>query len=166
MKIGIVSDTHGRVDRLDEAIGLLRDRGAQVIVHCGDIDSPACLEAMGTSGMRAYAVAGNVDRFNDDLVQEARIWGVSFSTQSLRLSDETGKTLAVCHGHEEAVLAALLTEDIAYLCHGHTHRQKDQRVGSVRVINPGALFNCRSPAYPTVALLDTASDTLEFIRVP
>ena len=40
MKIGVLSDTHGRLEITQSAMRLLRERGAELILHCGDIDSP------------------------------------------------------------------------------------------------------------------------------
>ena len=75
-----------------------------------------------------------------------------------------GRRIAVCHGHEHA-FHQLLEQDseIDYLLHGHTHRKADRRIGSMRVINPGALYRVLRP---TVALLDVTSDTLRFLDVP
>ena len=49
-----------------------------------------------------------------------------------------------------------------YLLHGHTHVRRDERVGKVRIINPGALHRAREK---TVAVLDTDTDRLTFVRV-
>jgi predicted phosphodiesterase len=43
---------------------------------------------------------------------------------------------------------------------------RDQRIGKARVINPGALCHPRDPRYPTVAVLDTEADALEYIPLP
>ena len=42
----------------------------------------------------------------------------------------------------------------------------DERIGPVRVINPGALHHPRDPHHPTVALLDTGTDDLQVFDVP
>jgi predicted phosphodiesterase len=49
-----------------------------------------------------------------------------------------------------------------YVCHGHTHKVRDERIGEVHVINPGALRRARRH---TVAILDTDGDTLEHVVV-
>ena len=54
------------------------------------------------------------------------------------------------------------TEGVAYLCHGHTHATRDERLGPTRVINPGALFRARRH---TVAVLDLARDEVSFLAV-
>ena len=63
-------------------------------------------------------------------------------------------------------LSALIASgQFPWVCHGHTHRTRDERIGKVRVINPGALKSPRDPRHPTVAVLDTEADMLEFIEL-
>ena len=61
MKVGLISDTHGQAGRLRDALRALGERGAEVIVHCGDLGSAACLRALGDAPVPARAVLGNVD---------------------------------------------------------------------------------------------------------
>ena len=74
-----------------------------------------------------------------------------------------GRVIAFTHGHIGSAVRDALDDGVDYLAHGHTHEMRDERLGSTRVINPGALF--RAARY-TVAILDPASDRLEFIDVP
>ena len=165
MKVGIVSDTHGRDALLQAAIDEFRRRGAEMVVHCGDL-GPGCLEALGCCGLRACAVAGNVDRDLEDMAASARAFGVVFDPSKLVLPLGGGKFLAVTHGDDPALLAKLIgAGEYAYVCHGHTHVAADRRVGAVRIINPGAIFNCRGPSYPGAAVLDSTTDDLEFVKV-
>jgi predicted phosphodiesterase len=46
--------------------------------------------------------------------------------------------------------------------HGHTHVARDERLGPLRVINPGAL---QRAAVHTVATLDLRTDQVGFWRV-
>lgn len=166
MKIGIISDTHGRDKMVELALDIFRQNSVQTIVHCGDISSTCTIEILGTSGMTAYAVAGNVDHDIADLQAAAGAFGVIFSPHSLVVTVGDGKLLAVTHGNNPVLLQTLISSDLyAYVCHGHTHKAADYRQGQVRVINPGSLFNCRHPHYPTVAVLDTKTDQLELIKV-
>jgi len=163
MVIGIVSDTHGKAGRLRQALAVLVERGARAIVHCGDIGSTECLTALAEAGLPAYAVVGNMDRHLDRLAAEARRTGVvlSFDTILLPLSD--GTYLAATHGQDAAALAQLIGAGrFRYVCHGHTHRVRDERVGACRVINPGALHFARPM---TVAVLDTDADTVEHVEI-
>ena len=163
MKIGIVSDSHGKVRRLAKAIELLRRHGAQAIVHCGDIGSPRCLEVLGRAGVPAYGVAGNMDRHLERLRQEASRCGVHYSDETVLLPLGDNRYLAATHGHREEVIESLLAEGrFAYVCCGHTHKPRNERVGATRIVNPGALHHARPP---TVALLDTETDAVEHLRL-
>lgn len=167
MIIGIVSDTHGGEVRLGQAMEIFRQRGAEAIVHCGDIGSPQCVGLLGSAGVPAYAVAGNTDHDLDALGLVAQQTNVVFSDEVAIVPLENGRMLAATHGHlPQALSRVLANEPFPYVCLGHSHRTRDERVGGIRVINPGALFNCRHPSYPTVAILDTAGDSVEFVRVP
>ena len=173
MKIGIVSDSHGKSKRLARGIDVLTDASAEVIVHCGDIENIDGIKLLGTSGLPSYLAAGNMDvsRFGR-LQTEAESCGVIFAADfvAVPLDDGDGdkykKYLAATHGKDEQLLDELvLGGQYRYVCHGHTHRMSDERAGSTRVLNPGALYNPRGGGGQTVMLLDTETDTVKIISV-
>ena len=51
-----------------------------------------------------------------------------------------------------------------YVFHGHTHRQRDEKIGKTRVINPGALGGARYEPR-TVCIVDLDKDDVRFIPV-
>ncbi len=164
MRIGIVSDSHGKVHRLGRALEALAGRNVEVVVHCGDVGSEACIELLALSNVEVYAVAGNLDRHVDSLRKAAEVHRVHFATEVIEVPLEDGRYLVVTHGHDGAVLEELIAGgQFPYICRGHTHRFRDERRGAVRIINPGALRFPRDPRHPTAALLDTKSDILERI---
>lgn len=167
MRIGILSDSHGQRDVLAAAVEALVGRGAQVIVHCGDFAEPADIQLLCRPGLAAYAVGGNVDRHHlDDLADRADRGHITFSTELVTVAIGAGRHLAATHGHDEALLDELIAGgQFPYVCHGHTHRVRDERYHGARVINPGALYHSRQPGYPTAALLDTDSDSLAVFGV-
>ena len=165
VKIGILSDSHGRTKRLASALKALLDRGAEAVVHCGDICAVECLEALCACGVPAHVVAGNMDRHVARLQTAAARGGANFAWEVIEVDLGDGRRLAATHGSDEAVLEQLVSGgQFAYVCHGHTHRRRDERIGAVRVINPGALYHPRD-GKPTVALLDCRTDQLEFLGV-
>ena len=60
MKIGVVSDTHDRLAITAVAIRLLCGRGAELILHCGDIESPETVRLF--TGVPTHFVFGNWDK--------------------------------------------------------------------------------------------------------
>lgn len=162
MIIGIISDSHGKLDRLGQAIAVLKRRGVEAIVHCGDIGRPECLLLLASSGLPVYAVAGNMDGPAEGLADVACGCGVHFGADVVQVALEQG-CLAVTHGNDSAITARLINGgQFRYVCLGHTHVQRDERIGSTRVINPGALYRAHTPS---VAILDTVNDTVEHIDI-
>lgn len=161
MKIGILSDTHDHLNRTQVAVELLIDRGAQALVHCGDLTGPPIVEAC--CKLPFYFVFGNHDSDMASILADASAenggnclrWGGELSL--------SGKRIAVAHGHFPKDFRPLLAKNPDYFLFGHSHQTHDSMDGSIRRINPGALF--RAEKY-SIALLDLLSDELEFITIP
>ena len=59
MRIGILSDSHGRADNTALAVKSLRDRGAELLLHLGDLGSRDVIDEL--AGGPARIVFGNCD---------------------------------------------------------------------------------------------------------
>lgn len=59
MKLGIMSDSHGHAGPVRLALTLLDGRGADAIIHCGDVGSLDVLDEL--AGRRCWFVWGNTD---------------------------------------------------------------------------------------------------------
>jgi putative phosphoesterase len=161
MLIGILSDTHDRLDRTQAAVDMLRAEGAKALLHCGDLTGPPIVAVCGV--LPAYFVFGNNDSDNVLALQEAieavrgvcLAWGGGVTL--------AGKRIAMAHGHMHTDVRRLLADRPDYLFTGHSHTASDERVGPTRRINPGALH--RAAEY-TVGLLDLETDGLQFLTVP
>ena len=178
-RIGLLSDSHGRAGTTRRGVELLLQHGIDRLIHLGDIGSVEVIDALcvaDTDGKQlpAHLVFGNTDWDLEDLRDYALELDLHVDHPAGRLSLDGdggegggpsdgggggGGELVFCHGHEEAPMQEALARGARYLCHGHTHRQADERRGPTRIINPGALFRARTYS---VALLDTATDNLEF----
>jgi uncharacterized protein len=167
MHIGILSDSHGKNDRLTRAADLLVAQGAEVIVHCGDLCDEDALHRLGRLHVPVYAVAGNMDK---DLLKQLRLAAefsrVAFFSEVVTVALGDGRQLAATHGHLEELLSGLVEGgQFAYVCHGHTHRRRDERIGSARVLNPGSLHKPKDRPDAGCLLLDTASDAVEWFNL-
>lgn len=161
MKIGILSDTHDQLRRTEIAVEMLVDRGAESLVHCGDLTGPPIVEAC--SKLPFYFVFGNHDADMASLLDDA---ATKFGANCLHWGGEISladKRIAVAHGHFPKDFRPLLEKNPDYFLFGHSHRTHDSVEGELRSINPGALFRANDF---TVALLDLVSDQLEFIAIP
>ena len=160
MLIGIVSDTHDKADAMAIAMRMLRDRGTEFFIHCGDVGSTRVLDHL--AGLPACFVFGNCDWDRASLKRYAQDIDLACHDAFGNLTLD-GKRIAVIHGDDHVLKRRLLSEQQHdYLLQGHTHVREDTRVGKIRLINPGALHRANPK---TAARLDTAADTIEFIIV-
>jgi putative phosphoesterase len=161
MRLGILSDTHDRVDRTRRAVELLRAEGADGLIHCGDLTGPTVVAACAV--LPCHFVFGNNDADN---VPGLRLAMVEAGAVCLGWGGETtlaGKRVAVVHGHLHTDVRRLLAARPDYLLSGHSHIPGDHCDGPTRRINPGALHRADQC---TVALLDLETDEVRFLTVP
>ncbi|MBL8795814.1 MAG: metallophosphoesterase family protein [Planctomycetia bacterium] len=160
MKIGIISDTHDRLDRTLAGLKLLQDGGAEALIHCGDLTGPEIVSACGV--LPGWYVFGNND-YDPPMMRLAMKLNNGTSLEWGGEVELGGKRIAVTHGHLHKDVRRLLAAQPHYLLSGHSHIAADEMHDGVRRINPGALV--RADRY-TVALLDLATDDLKFLEVP
>jgi len=119
--VGVISDTHGLLR--PQALTALA--GVDLIVHAGDIGSPAILAELGAI-VPVLAVRGNNDR---------EAWAASIP--EIATTEIAGKRLYVIHDFK--MLAgdpAALGVDV--IISGHSHRPSVQHRSSVVLLNPGS----------------------------
>ncbi len=133
MKIAIISDTHKVLGKL---VASLRRQAPDCVIHLGDGVREAALLKEELE-LKVYAVKGNMDSADDVMEMP----GIK-DTMVLELD---GIRFFLTHGHRFGVKedgAALLAEARRHkaevVLHGHTHVFRDDRMGDIRVINPGS----------------------------
>jgi uncharacterized protein len=160
MRLGILSDTHDELDRTNRAVRILRNAGAEALVHCGDLLSAPIVQAI--SALPAWFVFGNNDA---DSVPALRAAADEFRVVCLGWSgviELEAQPIGVVHGHLTSDVRRVLASRPTFLLSGHSHMRADVMVDSIRHINPGALH--RADAF-TVAILELSSGTLRFLRI-
>ncbi len=174
-RIGLLSDSHGRVRTTQLAVDRLLAAGAEVLIHLGDVGSIEVIDTMlvpvspsagdageTTTTVPVHIVFGNVDWDMGALSRYAASIGFNVQHPMGWLEVDGGKRIAFTHGDHPQLMRRALEDGADYLLHGHSHQTRDERVGDTRVINPGALF--RAPAY-SAAILDPQSDEVTFLTV-
>jgi putative phosphoesterase len=161
MKIGIVSDTHGRQLNARLALDELRRRGVEVVLHCGDIDDAPTVSLF--EGLTAHFVFGNCDGDRAALRERMAQVGAQLHDNFGHVELD-GVAIAFIHGDDKG-LSEELEQSGCYdfLFYGHTHVAKEHRTGRTRVINPGALDRARPKSF---AVLDLQTRDLESIEIP
>ena len=151
MKILVIGDTHGKLNKVRDILPKLKD--IDLIAHTGDYYSDA-LELSEETGIPAVAVKGNCDGSNGDRDFEI-------------IETEYGRLL-LTHGHAENVkfhLNNLMYKAIENNCKaalfGHTHKALTNEVGGIRLVNPGSLTLPRDGSDGSYAIVRTSEDSLE-----
>ncbi|NPA60499.1 MAG: metallophosphoesterase family protein [Epsilonproteobacteria bacterium] len=125
MKIGIISDTHKKVNLAKDAIELLIEKGVEFIIHAGDIVEVEILDILESCGVRYVAVYGNNDshltQYHDkyNLVQEPNYF---------KLANTNFKLMH---------LPYYMSPDAEVVIFGHTHEFEVEYKGTTLFLNPG-----------------------------
>jgi predicted phosphodiesterase len=141
------------------ALALLQAEGATFLFHCGDFTTTEIVHACGV--LPFACVLGNNDFDEPGIRAAVEVLGGTFLGTGGEVNCE-GRRIAATHGDNSAIFRKLSATRPDYLLFGHSHVPFDERDGPTRQINPGALH--RANPY-TVALLDTAADTVRFLVV-
>jgi putative phosphoesterase len=150
MRIGLISDTHGRLR--NEVFDHFAD--VDRILHAGDIGDPDILTAL-EAVAPVHAVWGNTDGIDIRLRVE----------ESATLS-AAGREILVVHGHRlgsptaEGLAAAHPEPDI--IVFGHTHKPAFERIGRRLFLNPGSAGQARFDLKPSIGILTLETGGEEF----
>jgi uncharacterized protein len=147
---GVISDTHGVL--IPEALKMLL--GVDLIIHAGDIDTPAVLNELNRIAP-VVAVLGNMDRGN---------W--SSHLRKIETIEIGQCFLYVLHD------VSMLDLDpsaagLHAVIHGHTHQPSDELQNGVRFLNPGSATHPRRSLPPSLMKLYITGTDLrtELIRL-
>lgn len=161
MKLGVLADTHDRLERTQRAVEMLVAAGAETLLHCGDLTGPDIVEAC--SVLPFYFVFGNHDA---DTVPDLKQAAEDFGATCLGWGGEvtlSGTRIGLVHGHLTSDLRPLLESSPEFIFSGHSHMARDWQDESTRRVNPGALHRAKEFS---VALVDLDSDDVRFLTVP
>jgi putative phosphoesterase len=146
MRIGVISDTHGRFHPTITA----HFAGVEHILHAGDIGNAAVLDQLATIAP-ITAVTGNVD------------WGGPLDGQYPRIQQLTlgGCAVYMTHigGQPKNVVRALPQPKPQVYIFGHSHIAVVEHHEDVLFLNPGSAGPARFGRQPSLALL-TITDGL------
>ena len=161
MLLGVISDTHGRLELTERAVQVMQKQGVEQVIHCGDVGGAAVVQLF--HSLTTHFVAGNCDS-GLTLQMAVEAAGHRFHGRLGEL-ELLGRRIAFLHGDSHLAMKRLLDEgNWDLIAYGHTHVAKCQRDGQTLVLNPGAFVRCEQPSVATVQLpeLRVTSLTLDW----
>ena len=169
MKICIVSDSHDNRHLLDIAANDAKSRGAEAILHCGDVVAPTTLKVLQKYGLPVHVVHGNNigDPVATSLLSNDPESVVTYHGQDAGIELAGRKIFIVHYPHYARAMGT--TGDWDLVCCGHDHRVEIDSIPNVKAsetlfINPGTVAGIGAPpTYVFGSLIDMA---FEVIPVP
>ncbi|HEY7109754.1 MAG TPA: metallophosphoesterase [Nitrososphaeraceae archaeon] len=163
MIIGLISDTHDNVEKIQRAIKEFGNRSVELILHAGDFVSPTTVESF--SGFKVVGVRGNNDVDVSGLA-------LAFKKINGELIDEIldttydGLRFAMYHGTNYTKRESLIKSGkFDVVIYGHTHRKIIKKCGKTLIVNPGTAKGWVFGRYATAAVLDTTNRNVDFFDI-
>ena len=140
MKLGILSDSHHKDDYTKEVIDLLKEKGAQYLIHAGDLCIERNLELLEESGLRYVSVFGNNDM---GLIPISNKYFIKQEPYYFKIKDISFKLMHLPYH---------LTPDSDIVIFGHTHMFETDYKNGTLFINPGEVCAREKPRIECVFL--------------
>lgn len=162
MKIGIVSDTHDNIWRLDESFSHLRECAA--VLHCGDLISPFMVHRLidGLGDIPVHMVWGNNDG-DKRLVSEISSKVSNFMIYGELAELEIDEVRIAINHYPEIGVRLAQTGAYDLVCFGHNHIASLEMVNKTVLLNPGELMGLKGSS--TLVLFDLITKQSEFVKL-
>jgi hypothetical protein len=160
-KIAIFSDTHDNVWNLAAALEQARRRGAEALLHCGDLCAPFVVRQL-AEGFHGpiHLVFGNNDG-DGRLIQTVASKYSQVTHHGIYTELEIGgRRIAMIH-YPEPALRIAQSGQFDLVCYGHDHKKYHALIGACHLANPGELMGKDSA--PTWGLYDGDANTFEWV---
>jgi len=136
MKVGIISDTHDQLVRINDAINVFQNEKVGAVIHCGDFIAPFAIKIFQKLHCPFYSVFGNNDGEKQGLLKAAKGFGGELFDPPHLYTIE-GEKILVYHDPPNWEKMSSRASSPDYILYGHTHQPDFGKQGGIPVINPG-----------------------------
>jgi len=160
MRIGIISDTHEEIEKVNRVIKILEERECEELIHCGDLCSPFMIKELAKFHGKVHCILGNVgDEWRAS--EKAKKFNVNFQRDLLELEIDN-KKIAV-HHYPEIARALAKSGDYNIVFYGHDHTPNKEKIDNCWLVNPGEIFGWKNQ--PSFVIYNTKNNEIEFIKL-
>ena len=137
MQIALVSDTHGRIDRLEILLENLQKNNINTVIHAGDMAVYGVEKIFEKfEKINFYIAQGNCD-VNFEIINAIKKLP-NCVIQEVIYEKFCDVNIGV--SHIPGIAQKKLSEKkVDIFCHGHTHREQMEKINNSFILNPGAL---------------------------
>jgi len=167
MKIGVLSDTHDQVEKIQRAVKILNKEKVSLIIHCGDWVSPFTQFFYRDLKSPIKGIFGNNDGDIPYHLVCAKKSHIQFAGRTMSLNIR-GRKIFVYHGESEETVKALITcSKYDAVFHGHTHTPSNIVMGKTLSLNPGTLMSItdKNIQGASFAIYDTVNNSAKLITL-
>lgn len=134
MKIGVISDTHDNIPKIERAVELFNGEEVEMVLHAGDFISPFTANPFEKLRCKLMGVFGNND--GEKFGLRARFEGIGEISEDYADLELSGRRIFLTH---KDGLAETIAESGRYdiVIFGHTHVPAIKKIGKTLLINPG-----------------------------
>jgi len=161
MKIGILSDTHDRLARIERAVERFHAAGVELVLHAGDFVSPFTAIPFAKLEVPFVGVFGNND--GDRLYLRERFASIGPIHLGYH-TFEVGGLRGVLMHEPKSIDALAASGHYDLVVYGHTH-EIDLREGDCTIVNPGEACGYLTGRASAV-VFDTEVRRAELIELP
>ena len=162
MIVGIVADSHDNLDKIKKAVGILKKRNCELLIHAGDWVAPFTIPLFTSlSPARVMGVFGNNDGEREGLAEKIASLG---EIRKPPFITEIGRRKTVILHEPDLVDPLSKSGEFDLIIYGHTHRQEVRREGSSLIINPGELGGWLT-GKASLIVLDTSALSWEVVVI-
>ncbi len=163
MKIGLMSDTHDRLDAVEKAIDLFNREGLKHVLHAGDLVSPFVAPKFSKLKAKLHYVWGNNEGDRESVRVKFGEIGIAPLGNFAAVQLDSRK-IALLHGTHEDIVNSLVGCGLYdVVVRGHNHRAEIVK-GKTLLLNPGEVCGYLS-GRQTVAVLDLAELRAEILEL-
>jgi hypothetical protein len=157
VKIGILSDSHDNIPKIEKAVRFFNRNKVGFVLHAGDFVAPFTIPKLNNLNCDWLGVFGNNDGEKDGL---ARISEGKIKEGPLRLSLDNKKIVLV---HDINKLD-LKIEEAELIIFGHTHKSQTSKQDGKFLINPGECGGWLT-GKSTIAIVDLVSLSNQILKI-
>jgi uncharacterized protein len=157
MRIGILSDTHDNLPKIEKAVKLFNQKKVDFVLHAGDFVAPFTIDKLRKLSCEWRGVFGNNDGEKKGLSAKSQ-GRIKNAPLRIRLG---GKKITLVH--DRAILD-FGEEKADLIIFGHTHQAGVSRLNGKLIVNPGECSGWVS-GDASVAVADLESLTAKILKI-